>query len=54
MKRVRRWLGQLWAVLDPLTYPMVAAVLLAVVGAATSLPAWRASRVAAMIALRSE
>ena len=39
---------------DPLTYAVVASGLLAVVGAATSLPAWRASRVAAMAALRSE
>ena len=40
--------------LDPLTYAVVAGVLLAVVGVASSLPAWRASRVAAMAALRSE
>jgi ABC-type antimicrobial peptide transport system permease subunit len=40
--------------LDPLTYVLAPALLLAVVVAAASLPAWRASRVPAIAALRGE
>jgi putative ABC transport system permease protein len=40
--------------LDPLTYVLAPALLLAVVVAASSLPAWRATRVRAIVALRGE
>jgi ABC-type antimicrobial peptide transport system permease subunit len=40
--------------LDPLIYALAPALLLAVVVAASSLPAWRATRVSAIEALRSE
>jgi ABC-type antimicrobial peptide transport system permease subunit len=39
---------------DPLTYLLASALVLAVVVAASSLPAWRATRVPAIAALRSE
>jgi ABC-type antimicrobial peptide transport system permease subunit len=40
--------------LDPLTYVLAPALLLTVVVAASSLPAWRATRVPAIAALRGE
>ena len=40
--------------LDPLTYVLAPALLLAVVVAASALPAWRATRFSAIEALRSE
>jgi ABC-type antimicrobial peptide transport system permease subunit len=40
--------------LDPLTYAIASVLLLAVVAAASALPAWRATRVPAIRALRSE
>jgi predicted permease len=48
--------GMLFGVsaLDPLTYVLASALLLAVVVAASSLPAWRATRVSAFAALRGE